>query len=266
MKLKIRQLENFEYNDEDHTYKLNGEYLTGVTTILRVRAKEYLVPWAAKETADYLLPRFEEIRAASQKRFEELLKEAKKAHTKKSGDAKDSGKTAHKWIEQYILSQMTGNARYSAVLSDEKARKAVDQFLEWEKEHQIEWLASELILASVQYKFAGTIDAVAKIDGVMTVVDFKTSAQISDEYFLQTAAYWLLLRENSFPDQPLPTARLILRIPKTGNKFEAMHVPTPLKFDCETFLRCREIHRWNLLADSWLNTKVEAKPISLEKK
>ena len=75
------------------------------------------------------------------------------------------------------------------------------------------------MLASVINMFAGTVDAVAEVDDVLTVVDFKTSSQISDEYFLQTSAYWLLLDENLVEGEKRPEQRLILRIPKDGSEF-----------------------------------------------
>ena len=79
---------------------------------------------------------------------------------------------------------------------DKKATNAIKQFLSWEKKNKVEWLASELVLASKKYLFAGTLDAVARVNGVLTVIDFKTSSMIGSDAFLQVAAYWLLLHEN----------------------------------------------------------------------
>ncbi len=60
--------------------------------------------------------------------------------------------------------------------------------------------ASEIRLYSDRIKAAGTCDLVAKIHGLNTIGDFKTSAKLKQEewienYFLQCAAYALMLKE-----------------------------------------------------------------------
>lgn len=48
---------------------------------------------------------------------------------------------------------------------------------------------------SFTYRFAGTVDALATVDGKFGVLDIKTSTGFYPEYNLQTAAYMLALRE-----------------------------------------------------------------------
>lgn len=237
---------NLNFDEASHTYELGGRLLTGTTTILGILDKPFLKPWVAKLTSETIVSKWEADKAYSKDEIELICKEAKSAYKNVARDAMDSGKLAHQWIEEYIGAKLDDRGTYNVILEDEKAQNAVNTFLEWEKSHKVEWIVSELMLASPTYTFAGTIDAVAMIDGVMTLVDFKTSNQISDDYNLQLAAYYILLDENLEDGEPRPTQRLILRIPKTGDKFEAKVVESDLKFEIDTFLHIREAYKWTI--------------------
>lgn len=258
-KLKLKNLV-VDFLEDNHTYTVGGKLLTGVTTILNVRAKDFLKWWPVKLMWENLTGKFKEILAGTEKEFETRILDAKKAHTVKSKEALSSGKVAHDWIEEYIKARIAGQECADVHFpDDEKAATAVKAFLDWQEKHEIEWLASELVLASTVDMFAGTIDFVARIDGVLTLGDFKTSSVISEDSYLQTAAYFYLLDENLLEGEERPTQRLVLRIPKDGTEFESRIVPTPLDFDILTFLRCREIHRWNLLIKSLEDNKITIK-------
>ncbi|GIW66245.1 MAG: hypothetical protein KatS3mg095_0143 [Candidatus Parcubacteria bacterium] len=45
------------------------------------------------------------------------------------------------------------------------------------------------------YRYSGTFDILAEIDGVFSLIDIKTAAEIYDDYRLQTAAYFYALNE-----------------------------------------------------------------------
>lgn len=58
----------------------------------------------------------------------------------------------------------------------------------------------ETQLFSTKYEYAGTVDLICEYDGIMSIVDFKTSSKPKKEeycehYFIQTAAYSLAFRE-----------------------------------------------------------------------
>jgi len=71
-------------------------------------------------------------------------------------------------------------------------------------------------IRSERYRYAGTVDALATIDGKFGVLDIKTSTGFFPEYNLQTAAYVLALQEFALQRElALPHAvetRWILRI------------------------------------------------------
>lgn len=239
--LKQKLVVPISFDEKSHVYDFQGQLFTGVTTILNVLNKPFLVPWAAKMVAEDLKPKWEEVKKITKKAdWDKLVDASKGASTRKADKAKDIGHQVHAWIEGYITNQEL------ELPEDQQVVDCIRQFLKWNKERKPEWLASEAIVASMNHRFAGTVDALCILDGKMTVLDFKTSNQISDDYALQLAGYQIALEEMGIQIEQ----RSIVRIPKDGKPVEEWIVDTPLDFDKETFLRCREIHRWNLLMDS----------------
>lgn len=235
-----------EFHAGRHQYTYKGELFPGVTTILNVRNKPFLMWWTVKEMEKFMSDKYKIIREPdfTKTKYNELLALGKKAHTKKSGDALDVGKAVHKIIEGYIA---TGSAS-SEDLADEKVNACFTQFLAWESKHEIKYLYSEKVVASLEHKFAGTLDFIAVIDGKVTIGDFKTSSAMSEEHFLQTGAYQLAIEEmGGAVDQ-----RMIVRIPKDGTPVEELIVPTPYEFDKQTFLSLRQAHKWDVyIKNNW---------------
>ena len=50
--------------------------------------------------------------------------------------------------------------------------------------------------------YGGTIDCIARINGAVYIIDFKTSKQISAEYLLQVTAYMWIINNNYAPYLP----------------------------------------------------------------
>jgi len=263
-KLKLRKLENFVFDKENHTYQLADRLLVGVTTVLGVRAKDFLKWWTVKEMYNFLLPKLKDIQGISEKEWDKILLSGRKAWLDKSKKALVSGGIAHEWIEKYIKNRIVGRIAKEFLPDDPKATASIKAFIDWEDKHNVEWLASELCLASVNELFAGTIDFVARINGVLTLGDFKTSNQTSEDVALQTAAYHILLDENLSEGESRPEQRVTIRIPKDGSHFDYQRIDTDLEFDKSTFLRLREIYRWNIYIDN--NFKVgDENKIKLQK-
>ena len=64
-----------EFDQDGHTYKLDGELLVGVSTILEQKDKSvYLIPWAVKEMYNYLNANWDIKKKYTQLEKDELLK------------------------------------------------------------------------------------------------------------------------------------------------------------------------------------------------
>ena len=194
-KLKLTKIET-EFAQDGHTYTIGGQLLPGVTSILGIMDKPALKQWAANRAGEEIASQWKAGTPYSAEQIEKAIAEAKKAWRKTSKEAKDAGSEAHDWIEKYLKTRMSGNVgealrdykKGQEVVADlpkgEQALKSVNAFLKWEFEVKPEWLLSEEVLGSVNNLFAGTIDAVARIDGKLTIIDFKTSKAIYEEYWL----------------------------------------------------------------------------------
>ncbi len=269
-----------KFDEELHQYRrISDDFLlTGTTTIIGVRGKDFLKYWSVKEGVKHLgwfdkkpealaelgmsereayeqitLPVLSKVWKMTEEDYWKLLDEAKKAFLKKTKKATDKGTKAHDWCEVYIKNKIAGRDRMEGLEEpkDEEVKSAVKAFLEWERANKVHWLSSELVAWNPEAQCAGTIDFVAIVNGKFTLGDFKTSNQISEDAFLQTAAYQSYLELAGIK----PEQRLIVRIPKDSSGFEALVVPTPYEFDRDTFYKLREVHRWNLLIENQIKNK-----------
>lgn len=99
------------------------------------------------------------------------------------------GSLVHQIIEQIV--------RGGAVEIPEEIRPMADAFQKFREERHVLFHPEfmERQVWSSRYRYAGTVDALATIDGKFGVLDIKTSAGFYPEYNLQTAAYALALEE-----------------------------------------------------------------------
>ncbi len=78
---------------------------------------------------------------------------------------------------------------------DDRLTGNVEAWLDWKKREKPEFEAVELRLADKKNGFAGTIDAVALINGKRWLIDYKASSTLRDQ--LQLAAYKVLYEANN---------------------------------------------------------------------
>jgi hypothetical protein len=222
-----------------HTYKVNSKVVYGVTSIIGIINKPQLMYWAVNQAVDFLKNSLEPGKGYDEIEIGNILEGAKYAHRTKSKEATDLGKLFHSWAEDYINKKIAGKGKVKMPVN-KKLQGSVKNFLDWEKEHKVKWLSSERKIYSKKYEYAGTLDAEARIDGELSVIDFKTSKAIYDDYFLQTASY-IKAREEESGDKYKKA--WILRVSKTGGDFEARQTEKiDEHFKC--FLSCLEVYKW----------------------
>lgn len=235
-----------DFHESNHTYTLNvgnpGKLVPGVTTVCQPVGfpSDIASAWAAKECVGFLDAQIGSRKSVSASTLRKWLPVAKGAYKRKSTAAAGHGTEAHDWIEQWVKLGLEGKPQALDIPKTDEAGSATIAFLEWEAKYKPQWLASELVVGSLVHEFGGKLDAIALLDGKLTLVDFKTSNHISDSYYIQTAGYALALEEMDCNIEQ----RLILRIDKQGKGFEARVVPTPLDLDIETFIALRQVARW----------------------
>lgn len=70
-----------------------------------------------------------------------------------------------------------------------KEKKHLVSFYQWYEDYKPKQLQTEQTVASLKFKFAGTLDLACMIKDKLTIIDFKTGANIYFSHFLQLAAY-----------------------------------------------------------------------------
>ena len=231
-----------EFADDGHTYrrKSDGMYLHGVSSVISVIDKPYLMAWSTKENYKYLLENWDINKQYTEKEKKDLLLLAKNAYKDKSDTAKDLGKDIHKLAEEYIKARIAGTNNIKAP-SNEIMKRAITEIIKWDKGLGVDWVASEAIVLSNYYNTAGTLDALGYVGKYLTLFDFKVANQIGETYYLQLAFYQLMLEEwGIMPDQ-----RVIIQVPKEPDReLHQIVVPTPYEFDRRVAVAALEIKKW----------------------
>lgn len=138
-----------------------------------------------------------------------------------SGKAADIGTAAHAMVEAYIKGENPKTMLSYLALSSEdrlRAESSFNSYLNWASMSKLEVIEQEMPMTSEVYQFAGTPDAIGKVNGELCLVDWKTSNAVYADYLLQIAAYKWLWEENN-PDRPLNGGFHLCRFSKDFGDF-----------------------------------------------
>ncbi len=247
MKIKYHDGEVVEmfFDSKLHSYKVGEEIIPSATKILDVISKPALVPWALKVGVNWLEKNFFYDEDASSKKtsvyksrlgLEHLLKGIKSAYRNKSHDALNIGTITHEWVEAAVNWKLEGG-EIPAMPKQEEAVNAIHAFQDWVGENVVEWKSSEERVFNRKYRYAGTVDARAIINGEYCVIDWKTSKRVYPEYHLQVAAYAKAVEDmHGIPID----ATYILRCDKATGKFEAVR-STEIDENFQAFLAAKTL-------------------------
>jgi hypothetical protein len=185
-----------EFLEARHRYKVNGNYVVGVSTVLGVLAKD-LMDWAAWMSAEAfkeaVSPFATSEQSMSKAELKKLADGAKKAHRQKSQKGKDVGTIAHAWIKEET--DAGGFVEYPVYAAEliaaagetvdiklihenvKAAEHCVNQWRQWKIDYDIEVIKSEFIVHSQKLGYCGTVDLLfrSRRTGKVYMGDYKTS-------------------------------------------------------------------------------------------
>jgi hypothetical protein len=221
--------------------------VAGVTSILKRLAKEALLPWAASMASEYfkncLLSGYDETNPEASVTYtvaeiNAIANDARKAYAKKAKAAANIGKLVHSYAEAVLKGNKDPDRPRCALSPEDWTRyeNGVYAFQKWWRENDMEVLASERVIFSQRWMYAGTTDFVARIKGRKVVGDFKTSTGLYPEAALQTAAYSIAIEEE---DGEVCHDRLLVRFDKMTGQVFTMNLPRSREHE-EAFLALRE--------------------------
>ena len=157
-------------------YKLADKktIVPGVTTVLGLRAKPQLVPWANKLGLEGI----------DVKSYVD--------------DKADIGTLGHAMSTDYLTGAATDFTDYDPK-QIAKAENCFLSFLTWTNEHPIHTIFVERPLVHEDLKFGGTLDIYAEMDGKKMIIDLKTGKGVYPEHKHQVSALKHLLEFNGYP-------------------------------------------------------------------
>lgn len=218
-----------------NTYLIDKELYIGVSAILNCESMgDFLVPWALRTFGP------EEDPIAAHKFFMETVSA--------------TGTNIHKFIELDLLGKTD-----ESLITDQTVA-AIETYLKWKAEHEIEVVALEKVVHHEEWRCAGTLDAVLRVDGKLYVVDFKTG-KFKPRYFTQLSAYWALLcaepKKKRIPG--IEDAELaVLEVLRDGSKANAAFITLSDKYKNE-ITREDELGLFHALRYVWYMRNLKSK-------
>lgn len=211
----------YRKSDRGHQIYRNaaGKRVPGTTGITGVMDKPHLVSWANRlglegiETAKYV------------------------------DSLATAGTLAHYLVECDLAGE-TPDPEYLREFSPvdmDRAETSMLKYLDWRKGKAIEVVAIELQLVSERYQYGGTLDAILRIDGVLTLPDIKTCKALygaDDEKWTQLAGYDLLAEEHGYAVDEVR----ILRIGRDEAEGFEYALSPARDLHRERFLACRTLY------------------------
>lgn len=131
-------------------------------------------------------------------------------------DLANVGRLVHDSILAHFLG-MEVDTYQNSQWEIERAGNSLLSFRNFISKYKVEPIQVEYELISPKNLFGGRLDFYGKLDGVLTLMDFKTGKRIYDDYFFQAGGYAMLLEEFDLPVEQF----VILNIPRSkGEAFE----------------------------------------------
>lgn len=238
---------NLEFNSRYHTYTVNEKVVYGTTSIINVLSKPALMFWAVNQSIDFMRTNLRPGKSLDEIQIKDLLENAKRAHTIKKNRSADTGTMIHEWVEKFLKAGLTGKPLPKKPVNKEM-KNAIDGFIKWIKENDVKFLASEQKIYSKKYRYAGTLDIEALVNGKRTIIDIKTSKAIYPEMLLQASAYLKAREEET--GKKYDGGVIILRLSKEdkGKEIKSFEVVKDNKVDqhFKCFLACLIIYTWRM--------------------
>lgn len=200
---------------ENRFYTVNNKQYPSVTTITSLLTKPALYGFYAKHGWDQA--------------------------QKLSLIARKEGQKVHNLIHQFYENTQRG---IETKIESLHTPKSFINFIRFYEELKPEFTECELIVHSKKNKYAGTLDAILKLDNKLVLVDWKTSGGIYEDYELQLEAYYRALVEmnNLLPLEEMWIIRLDKEKDMDYNKDVMKLKPDNVRF--KAFLGLLSVFNW----------------------
>jgi hypothetical protein len=188
--LRARTYRGTHLRDTKGVYAGKEERFPSVTKVLGVMNKPALPRWASKSVAEHVAEYVgvtverDKIGWANIKEYLSDVDSLKNVPWDYAEKRRDLGSTFHDIAEQYVA-----GAHIAPEVFADDVRPLVESFLTWCDEFKPEWEAMECGVFNRTHNYAGTMDAIVRVNGRLMVLDYKTSKDSYPEHALQLSAY-----------------------------------------------------------------------------
>ncbi|GAA2812703.1 PD-(D/E)XK nuclease family protein [Saccharopolyspora taberi] len=211
-----------------------------VTSIVAMLPKPFLTAWAAKLTAENAVDHLGSIVDLALTDRSGAVDYMKRAPHRSTKDAADVGTQVHDLFEQVARGQDLGRVHPDML-------RYVEHIEDFHERYEPDYLHIEDAVWSDKHDYAGSFDAVCRIDGELVIVDVKTTRSgVHEDAALQLAAYTFADRviDQVGESKPMPAieAAAVLHLRPEGWQL------VPVRVDEEVlsfFLHLRHIFDWN---------------------
>jgi hypothetical protein len=226
----------------NHRYYVDGKPMPAVTTITKMLDAPQLDAWKVKTqvlgtaNAAFNNPPLEnEPQEQYAARLARIAADQYE-HERIADEAAVEGSEVHGLIEWRMRTQLGEEVSRPAVSEAAAFREA--GWSEWAKAVGLKPLAVEARVISRSLRYCGTIDLLAEVNGVPSLLDWKRSKAVYESHHLQSIAYRMALEEMGF--DPMPG--YVLLMPPGGDPELA-----PCRDDDATraaFRACVDLYNW----------------------
>lgn len=123
-----------------------------------------------------------------------VIYNARFTYKDESKKALDIGSQVHKFIKKYIK-----NGQINLAGCCKEVRNAFKAFLKWKKDNDIEFIESEKTIFLIDKQdglaYAGTLDTLAMLNGVIYIVDFKSNKKFYPNSMVPQLSAYLYARQ-----------------------------------------------------------------------
>ena len=209
-----------KFYDASHRYKLDGEWVPGVTTVLGVLNKPALTKWAASQVAEYVADHPEAVEHLRDMGRAPMVGALKEVPWQKRDDAALRGTTFHDLAERIALGEEVDVPEAQVPL--------VEAALAFMEDYDITPTLVEAVVGSREHRYAGKVDLFAN-DAIW---DWKSGKRIYPATAFQLAGYaGAEFYGEGGEEHPLPTVNAAYGV----HISEAGYAVYPLKFGPDVF-------------------------------
>lgn len=171
-----------KFSERSHRYWLDGKPVRSVTSLISGGLpKPALVPWAAGAVADYVVDHLDDVVAQHRDGAERLRWTLRGLPNSQRDEAGARGTEIHALAQEIVHGR--------PVEVPDRLLPYVNGYVSWLDKHGVEPILTEQSVASRTHNYAGRVDCIARVDGRVVGLDWKTSKGVYSSTALQIAAY-----------------------------------------------------------------------------